>query len=217
MLRSLLQIRCMSSAVPLTTTRYPHIKRKEFAVLSDKDISHFESVVGNGNVLQKDIDGFNTDWLSTVRGVLYVIHVWPYIHKSSILVYAVIHHILILYIWTYARDYFKISFITFADYSKSFLALAVLSMLAINDLTKLGTPLLLTSSVCRTFFFYWFSGQSAVVLRPASVQEVSALLKYCNDRRLAVCPQGGNTGEAGLSTLFLIAPNALTRTQFLMR
>ena len=53
------------------------------------------------------------------------------------------------------------------------------------------------------------------MLRPASVQEVSALLKYCNDRRLAVCPQGGNTGEAGLSTLFLIAPNALTQTQFL--
>ena len=55
------------------------------------------------------------------------------------------------------------------------------------------------------------------MLRPASVQEVSALLKYCNDRRLAVCPQGGNTGEAGFSTLFLIAPNALTQTKFLIR
>jgi len=40
-----------------------------------------------------------------------------------------------------------------------------------------------------------FEGQSEVVLRPESTEEVSAILKYCNERTLAVCPQGGNTGK----------------------
>ncbi|XP_026475434.1 D-2-hydroxyglutarate dehydrogenase, mitochondrial-like, partial [Ctenocephalides felis] len=43
-------------------------------------------------------------------------------------------------------------------------------------------------------------GRSSVVLQPKSTQEVSALLKYCNEQRLAVCPQGGNTGLVGGST-----------------
>lgn len=41
-----------------------------------------------------------------------------------------------------------------------------------------------------------FVGQSEVVLRPACVEEVSAILKYCNNRNIAVCPQGGNTGNS---------------------
>ena len=33
-----------------------------------------------------------------------------------------------------------------------------------------------------------FTGQGKIVLRPKTTDEVSALLKYCNDRRLAVVP-----------------------------
>uniref|UniRef100_A0A1I8P1Z4 D-2-hydroxyglutarate dehydrogenase, mitochondrial n=1 Tax=Stomoxys calcitrans TaxID=35570 RepID=A0A1I8P1Z4_STOCA len=40
-------------------------------------------------------------------------------------------------------------------------------------------------------------GSSKLVLRPGSTQEISEILKYCNQRRLAVCPQGGNTGLVG--------------------
>lgn len=40
-------------------------------------------------------------------------------------------------------------------------------------------------------------GYSSVVLKPKTTEEVSAILKYCNERRLAVCPQGGNTGLVG--------------------
>ncbi|CAH0627234.1 unnamed protein product [Chrysodeixis includens] len=40
-------------------------------------------------------------------------------------------------------------------------------------------------------------GQSTVVLKPQNTEEVSAILKYCNEKRLAVCPQGGNTGLVG--------------------
>ena len=42
-----------------------------------------------------------------------------------------------------------------------------------------------------------FLGESSIVLRPKTTAEVSEILKYCNDRKLAVCPQGGNTGLVG--------------------
>lgn len=40
-------------------------------------------------------------------------------------------------------------------------------------------------------------GDSQVVLKPKTTAEVAEILKYCNQRRLAVVPQGGNTGLVG--------------------
>ena len=40
-------------------------------------------------------------------------------------------------------------------------------------------------------------GFSSIVLKPRTTEEVSAILKHCNERKLAVCPQGGNTGLVG--------------------
>ncbi|VVC92865.1 unnamed protein product [Leptidea sinapis] len=40
-------------------------------------------------------------------------------------------------------------------------------------------------------------GQSKVVLKPKTTDEVSEVLSYCNSKKLAVCPQGGNTGLVG--------------------
>ena len=42
-----------------------------------------------------------------------------------------------------------------------------------------------------------FIGQSKLMLRPASTEETAEVLKYCNTRKLAVVPQGGNTGLVG--------------------
>ncbi|KAF3940766.1 hypothetical protein ABW19_dt0207731 [Dactylella cylindrospora] len=42
-----------------------------------------------------------------------------------------------------------------------------------------------------------YRGQSKLVLKPKSVEEVSEILKYCSKRKLAVVPQGGNTGLVG--------------------
>eukprot|EP01127_Copromyxa_protea_P009800 TRINITY_DN2333_c0_g2_i1.p1 TRINITY_DN2333_c0_g2~~TRINITY_DN2333_c0_g2_i1.p1 ORF type:complete len:495 (-),score=137.86 TRINITY_DN2333_c0_g2_i1:61-1545(-) len=42
-----------------------------------------------------------------------------------------------------------------------------------------------------------FVGQTKLVLKPTNTKEVSEILKYCNERKLAVCPQGGNTGLVG--------------------
>ncbi|KAK9249312.1 hypothetical protein V1506DRAFT_525557 [Lipomyces tetrasporus] len=42
-----------------------------------------------------------------------------------------------------------------------------------------------------------YRGQSQVVLKPRSTEEVSLIMKRCHERKLAVVPQGGNTGLVG--------------------
>ena len=42
-----------------------------------------------------------------------------------------------------------------------------------------------------------YHGNSSVVLKPKSTKEVSDILKWCWEHRLAVVPQGGNTGLVG--------------------
>lgn len=42
-----------------------------------------------------------------------------------------------------------------------------------------------------------YRGHTSLVLKPGSTEEVSRILKYCNDNMLAVVPQGGNTGLVG--------------------
>ncbi|KAI1395793.1 hypothetical protein F4819DRAFT_477342 [Hypoxylon fuscum] len=42
-----------------------------------------------------------------------------------------------------------------------------------------------------------FRGHCRLVLKPGSTEEVSKVLKYCNENMLAVVPQGGNTGLVG--------------------
>ncbi|CAG98049.1 D-lactate dehydrogenase [Kluyveromyces lactis] len=42
-----------------------------------------------------------------------------------------------------------------------------------------------------------YRGQSKLVLRPKTTEQVSKILKYCNEQNLAVVPQGGNTGLVG--------------------
>lgn len=42
-----------------------------------------------------------------------------------------------------------------------------------------------------------YRGQTQLVLKPDSTEQVSKILKYCNDKLIAVNPQGGNTGLVG--------------------
>ncbi|KAJ5664945.1 FAD-binding type 2 [Penicillium maclennaniae] len=42
-----------------------------------------------------------------------------------------------------------------------------------------------------------YRGHTRLVLKPGSTEEVSQVLKYCNEKKLAVVPQGGNTGLVG--------------------
>jgi FAD/FMN-containing dehydrogenase len=45
-----------------------------------------------------------------------------------------------------------------------------------------------------------FHGAAAAVAQPASTDEVSKLLAWCNEHRIGVVPQGGNTGYCGGAT-----------------
>lgn len=42
-----------------------------------------------------------------------------------------------------------------------------------------------------------YHGKSTTVLRPRTAQEVSEIVKYCNERQIGIVPQGGNTGLVG--------------------
>lgn len=54
-----------------------------------------------------------------------------------------------------------------------------------------------------------YKGQSAVVVKPKSTQEVADVMKYCYEQGIAIVPQGGNTGLVGMSlnpNSFLLPP-----------
>lgn len=42
-----------------------------------------------------------------------------------------------------------------------------------------------------------YHGKSTTVLKPRSTKEVSEIVRWCNDRRIGIVPQGGNTGLVG--------------------
>jgi FAD/FMN-containing dehydrogenase len=42
-----------------------------------------------------------------------------------------------------------------------------------------------------------YKGNSSLVLRPKTTEQISKILNYCNIKKLAVVPQGGNTGLVG--------------------
>ena len=42
-----------------------------------------------------------------------------------------------------------------------------------------------------------YTGTSKLAIQPSTVSQLQAILKHCNERRLAVVPQGGNTGLVG--------------------
>ena len=42
-----------------------------------------------------------------------------------------------------------------------------------------------------------YRGHTRLVLKPSTTEQVSGVLKYCNEHLLAVVPQGGNSGLVG--------------------
>lgn len=65
----------------------------------------------------------------------------------------------------------------------------------------LGTNRVITNTEdAEKYNVDWFSqvrGSSNLVLKPKTTEEVSKILLFCNENKLAVCPHGGNTGVNG--------------------
>jgi FAD/FMN-containing dehydrogenase len=45
-----------------------------------------------------------------------------------------------------------------------------------------------------------YKGKTPAVVRPASTEEVAAVVRFCAERRIGIVPQGGNTSEMGGAT-----------------
>ncbi len=68
---------------------------------------------------------------------------------------------------------------------------------------QLGDAGLLTGGDLSAYENDWrkrYSGKALAVARPASTDEVAAVMRLCHEHRVAVVPQGGNTGLVGGST-----------------
>ncbi|XP_022183515.1 D-2-hydroxyglutarate dehydrogenase, mitochondrial-like [Myzus persicae] len=64
----------------------------------------------------------------------------------------------------------------------------------------LGANNFITGEEVKSYNVDWLkfvSGFSKYVLKPKTTEQVSAILKYCYERDIAVCVQGGNTGLVG--------------------
>eukprot|EP00047_Mylnosiga_fluctuans_P022669 m.124067 g.124067 ORF g.124067 m.124067 type:complete len:493 (-) comp9342_c0_seq4:1100-2578(-) len=82
--------------------------------------------------------------------------------------------------------------------SESFSAVGESDLVAFRSI--LGNRVLTAPDDVAPFNEDWmrkYHGHSKVVLRPKTTAEVSAILKHCNERKIAVTPQGGNTGLVG--------------------
>jgi FAD/FMN-containing dehydrogenase len=67
----------------------------------------------------------------------------------------------------------------------------------------LGATHVLTGEQAAPYLTDWrknYRGNALAVARPANAEEVAAVLRLCARRRVAVVPQGGNTGQAGGAT-----------------
>jgi len=68
---------------------------------------------------------------------------------------------------------------------------------------RLGKAGLLVGGDLAAFEADWrkrYVGRALAVARPASTEDVAAVMKLCHEHRVAVVPQGGNTGLVGAST-----------------
>lgn len=64
-----------------------------------------------------------------------------------------------------------------------------------DELACLATTDLACLAIC--IYRGKYAGETKVVLRPKTVEEVSKLMAYCAKNSIAITPQGGNTGLVG--------------------
>ena len=74
------------------------------------------------------------------------------------------------------------------------------SFLAPSSLLSTLSPSNTSADELTVFNDDWmgkYKGKSTTVLKPRTTEEVSKIVKYCNEKRIGIVPQGGNTGLVG--------------------
>jgi len=73
-----------------------------------------------------------------------------------------------------------------------------------HGLTQIvGTPYVVTGEDARSFEVDWrgrYAGKALAVVKPADVQEVASVVRWCAQHHVPIVPQGGNTGLCGGAT-----------------
>jgi hypothetical protein len=90
--------------------------------------------------------------------------------------------------------------LTEADIEKFASILSTPETSLLTTIKTSATPKPVDSSELDVFNNDWmnkYHGKSTCVIKPKSTKEVSEIMKYCSERKLAVVPQGGNTGLVG--------------------
>lgn len=77
-------------------------------------------------------------------------------------------------------------------------------MSELNDLLNIvGADHVLTGDLALPYLTDWrgrYSGEALAVVRPANTEQVSAVVRWCAEQKIAIVPQGGNTGLCGGAT-----------------
>ena len=122
-----------NSNVP-TSVKYPKLERRNYAVLSNKDISFFSSILESNQIITDgdELSTFNRDWTGSLLGKI------------------------VACLINYSYNFFIIK------------------------------------TTC-----FLFTGSSQLLLKPKTTKQVSQILSYCHQHKIAVVPQGGNTGLFG--------------------
>ena len=90
--------------------------------------------------------------------------------------------------------------LTEADVEKFASILSTPETSLLTTIKTSATPKPIDSSELDMFNNDWmnkYHGKSSCVLKPKTTEEVAEILRYCSERKLAVVPQGGNTGLVG--------------------
>jgi len=69
-MRSKCLMRNLSAVAELTRIRYPDVKRGNYSHIQNEDLEAFSEILDKNRVIteESDLEGYNTDWLQTVRG-----------------------------------------------------------------------------------------------------------------------------------------------------
>ena len=84
----------------------------------------------------------------------------------------------------------------------------------------LGERYVLTGADCAPFCTDWrkrYHGQALCVVRPATAEEVAQVVRLCAAARVAIVPQGGNTGLVGAGTPDSNVPSVVLSLQRMNR
>jgi FAD/FMN-containing dehydrogenase len=93
--------------------------------------------------------------------------------------------------WSHSSQLNSVTEQDLAQFAKFLAPSSILSTLAPSNLPAEDL------AIYNTDWIKKYHGKSTTVLKPRTTEEISKIVKHCYERRIAIVPQGGNTGLVG--------------------